>query len=225
MRMMGRLRGFAARTRAAGDAGDEQTRIGQPKRQQRHAGEQGRGRETTRMRDVRRRRFLQMLRHGAGELADSRRGAVRMLVDGFVGRLAGIAKVRGNIHAMHARARGARGCAAAGRRWRRIRHAAPPKTSADTASRRITCVQFIGCREFQIRIGAAQMGERIGDFRAGLAVGQDRRDLKPRMTRDQAQQLAGHIAGAAEHNGRRRRAHSPTTLDSRTLRKPSEAMM
>ena len=69
------------------------------------------------------------------------------------------------------------------------------------------------------------MGERIGDRRAGLAVGEDRRDFELRMTRDQAQQLAGHIAGAAEHDGRGRRAHSPTTLESRTLRRPSEAMM
>ena len=69
------------------------------------------------------------------------------------------------------------------------------------------------------------MRERIRDFRAGLAVGQDRRYLELRMSRDQAQQLAGHIASAAEHDGGRCRAHSPTTLDSRTLLIPSEAMM
>ena len=81
-----------------------------PSASKRHAGEQRRGREATRMRDVRSRRFLQMLGDCAGELANSRRRAVRMLVHGFVGSLAGIAKVRGNIHAMHARARCGRGC-------------------------------------------------------------------------------------------------------------------
>ena len=69
------------------------------------------------------------------------------------------------------------------------------------------------------------MRERVGDGGAGLAVGQYRRDGELRMSCDQAQQLAGHITGAAEHNGRRRGAHSPTTLDSRTLRNPSEVMM
>ncbi len=38
---------------------------------------------------------------------------------------------------------------------------------------------------------------------AGLAVGENGGDFKLRMSRDQAQQLAGHIAGAAEHDGRR----------------------
>ena len=41
--------------------------------------------------------------------------------------------------------------------------------------------------EFELRIGAAQMRERAGDRRAGLAVGQNGGDLELRMPGDQAQ--------------------------------------
>ena len=46
------------------------------------------------------------------------------------------------------------------------------------------------------------MREGIGHRRAGLTVGQHRGDFELRVTGDQPQQLAGHIAGAAEHDGR-----------------------
>ena len=109
MRMMRALDGLAAGAGAAGDAGDEQTRVGEPQRQQRHDGEQRRGREASGMRDMRRRRLLQMLRHGTGELANPRRRAVRVLVHRLVGGWAGVAKVGGDVHAMHPRARRCRG--------------------------------------------------------------------------------------------------------------------
>jgi hypothetical protein len=91
-------------------------------------------------------------------------------------------------------------------------------------------VKFIRRRELEIRIGAAQMREGVGDRCAGLAVGEHGGYFKLRVRRDQAQQLAGDVTGTAQHNGRRGRsrrgtAHSPATLDSRTLRSRSEAMM
>src|SRR5271154_2106519 len=84
MRMMGAIGGLAARSRAAGDAGDEQTRIGQTQCQQGDAGKQRRGSEVSWVRHMRRRRSFEMLRDGAGELADPGRCAVRMLVHGLV---------------------------------------------------------------------------------------------------------------------------------------------
>ena len=75
------------------------------------------------------------------------------------------------------------------------------------------------------------MRKGICDRRTRLAVGEHGSHFQMRMARDQTQQFAGDVAGAAQHNGRRRSAalrdgtHSPITLDSRTLRKPSDAMM
>ena len=46
----------------------------------------------------------QMLRHGAGELANPRRRAVRVLVHRLVGAGSGIAKVRRDVDAVRARA-------------------------------------------------------------------------------------------------------------------------
>ena len=78
--------------------------------------------------------------------------------------------------------------------------------------------------EFQLGIGATQVRERTGHRSAGLAVRKNRGDLELRMTGDQAQQLAGHVAGTAQHD-RRSGAHSPATFDSRTWLKPKRAMM
>ncbi len=49
---------------------------------------------------------------------------------------------------------------------------------------------------------AGQMREGLRHRLAGLAVGQNARELEVRMGREQAQQLAGHIAAAAEHDSR-----------------------
>jgi hypothetical protein len=45
------------------------------------------------------------------------------------------------------------------------------------------------------------------------------------MSRDQAQQLTGHIAGAAQDDRGSGAVQSPATLDSRTLLRPKRAMM
>ncbi len=68
------------------------------------------------------------------------------------------------------------------------------------------------------------MGERRGDGRAGLAVGQNGRGLEMRMSRDQAQQFAGHVAGAAEHDGGYALGHAPATFDSPACWMPSLAI-
>ena len=77
-----------------------------------------------------------------------------------------------------------------------------------------------GGRKLEIGIGAVQMRERVRHRGARLAVGQNGGHFKLRMTGDQAQKFAGHVTGAAEHDRRRGCAHSPATLDSRTLRSP-----
>jgi hypothetical protein len=86
-------------------------------------------------------------------------------------------------------------------------------------------LQLIGRRKFQIRIGAAQVRKGIRNLRARLAIRQHGGHVKLRMTGYQAQEFAGHIAGAAEHNGRRGGVHSPTAFGWRTLRNPSAPMM
>ena len=86
-------------------------------------------------------------------------------------------------------------------------------------------LDLVEIREPQVRIGAAQMHERACDRSARLAIRKNGGDFELRMARDQTQQLAGHIAGAAQHDRGSRVAHSAATLDSRTLRSPSPAMM
>ena len=120
----------------------------------------------------RRGRFAQMLRDGAGEFADSRRRAMRMLVHGLVGGGARIAEVGGDIDAMHAvpAASAARqqtideggGHAMGCRRKQRAAWRA--------ADQRLDLLEPVN---FKIRIGAAQMRESAGHRRAGLAVRQD----------------------------------------------------
>ncbi len=154
MGMMGAFDRFAPRTGAAGDAGHEQTQVGQPQRQQGHAGEQRRGCEASGMRDVRRGRFLQVLRDGAGKLPNSRRRAVCMLVHGLIGGGTRIAEVGRDVDAVHARARRLGGGEqsiddgggnAVGRR------------GEQGAARRAPyqCLDLVEIDEFQLRIGSA----------------------------------------------------------------------
>ena len=56
-------------------------------------------------------------------------------------------------------------------------------------------------------------GVLMGSRLLVLLIRQYRGDFELRMSCDQAQKFAGHIAGPAQHDGRRRGAHSPTTLD------------
>jgi hypothetical protein len=86
-------------------------------------------------------------------------------------------------------------------------------------------VDFIQARELELRIRAAQMRKCGGDRRARLAIRQNGGKLELRMSRDQPQQLAGDVACAAQHDRWRRRAHSPATLDSATLRSGNFEMM
>ena len=224
MRMMRAFDRFASGARAAGDAGDEQAGVGEPQRQQRHDGEQRGRREASGVRHVRRRRFLQMLGHGAGEFTDSRRRAMRVLVDGFISRGARIAEVGRDIDAVHASAGRVGGREQAiddggGHAVRRGREQGAARCAAYEG------LDLVEPGEFQVRIGAAQMRECARDGHTGLAVRQNGGHVELRMPRDQTQQLAGHIAGAAQHDGGSGNAHSAATLDSRTWLNPNREMM
>jgi hypothetical protein len=148
---------------------------------------------------------------------------MRVLVDGFIGAGAGVAKVRGNIHAMYSVA-GILGRAEQpvdnGRRHA-VRRRREQRTARCFSHQR---VDLIETAESQVRIGAAQMRKGSGHRTARLAVGQNGGGVQARMPRDQAQQLAGHVAGAAQNDGGNGIAHAPTTLDSRAFAMPSFAM-
>ncbi len=62
--------------------------------------------------------------------------------------------------------------------------------------------------EAQVRQHRLQMTEELRDRLVGLAVGGDGRDVEVGVRGEQAQQLTGHVAGAAEHDRRDARAHS-----------------
>src|SRR5882672_1413122 len=85
-RMMSPFGRLAARTGAAGHARNKKLWLDEPEREQGHAREEHRGRETTGMRDMRRSQRLQVLRHGARKLLESFRRAMLVLVDLFVHR-------------------------------------------------------------------------------------------------------------------------------------------
>ncbi len=184
---------------AARHAGDEELRLGEPERQQRHGGEQDRRGEAARMRDVRRGRFRQMLGHGAGELREARRRAVRVLVHGCVRIGARIAIVRGDVDDARLRSGLFRG------RQQTVdeRGGGTVRRRAEDRARRQLRHErgdFGERAEARFRIGAREMAEGLRHGLAGLAVRQDGSELELRMTRDQAQQLTGHVAGAAEHD-------------------------
>ncbi len=60
------------------------------------------------------------------------------------------------------------------------------------------------------------MRKGAGDRSAGLTIRKNGGHVELRMPGDQAQQLPGHIAGAAQHDRGSEIVHSPATLDSRT---------
>ena len=70
-------------------------------------------------------------------------------------------------------------------------------------------------REAQMRQHGLQMREELRDRRFGLAVGRDGGEVESRMHREQAQQLARHIAGAAENDRRCPFSHSLTACARR----------
>ena len=68
--------------------------------------------------------------------------------------------------------------------------------------RRDVLDDLVVAREAQVRQHGLQVPEELRDRLVGLAVGGDRREVEVRMRREQAQQFAGHVAGAAEHDRR-----------------------
>src|SRR5205085_9863970 len=80
--------------------------------------------------------------------------------------------------------------------------------------------------EALIRVGAAEVRERRRQRLARLAVGHHRRELEARMRGDQAQPLAGPVAGTAEHHGGDAPAHCTAAAASPSAsitRSPSAA--
>src|SRR3984957_8824937 len=71
-----------------------------------------------------------------------------------------------------------------------------------------------------------QVRKRVRNRLSWLAIGHDRSELQLRMPGNQAQQLAGHIAGATENDCWNRRAHDATpafTPIASITRSPSAA--
>jgi hypothetical protein len=56
--------------------------------------------------------------------------------------------------------------------------------------------------ELRVGIGRREVRERLGDRLTGLARRDDAAERKLGMARDEAQELAGDVAGAAEHDRR-----------------------
>ena len=93
--------------------------------------------------------------------------------------------------------------------------------SAERRVRRMQRFELAQVGELERRIGAREVRKGRRHPRAGLTVGQHRGYLEPRMLRDEPQQLAGDVAGAAEHERRCALAHAPATFASPTLRSGS----
>ena len=190
----------------------------QPEREQRHAGQQDRRREAARMRDVRRRRGLQVFRHRAGELREPLRRAVRMFVDGFVGGGGGVTEVRRDVDEARLGARGLRGLEQACRSARPRRRAARRRTRPTSARCAISAAISACDLNVVSPSSAREMRERFARELAGRAVGHHARELEARVAEDQAQQFAGDVAGAAEHDGRESCRHGRSS--SRVTRSP-----
>src|SRR5689334_2409400 len=69
-------------------------------------------------------------------------------------------------------------------------------------------LHFVLRLELRSRIHAGEMRERLAYGFAGLAVRHHGRELEAWVTGDQAQQLAGYVAGAAEYDCRDFRVRS-----------------
>ena len=104
------------------------------------------------------------------------------------------------------------------RRGGAVRRGAEKRRAARPSDARLELAQ-VG--ELERRIGAREVRKGRRHPRAGLTVGQHRGYLEPRMLRDEPQQLAGDVAGAAEHERRCALAHAPATFASPTLRSGS----
>src|ERR1019366_3346902 len=175
------------------------------------------------MRNMRCRRPGQVFRDRSRKLPDTRGSTMRVLVHGFVGVGAGIAKVCRDVDAARLRAGGFGGgeqpiddaCRHTVRRGRKKRRSrSSPKQRLD----------LVEAAEFELRIRAPQMRKRRRHGRPGLAVGQDGGNCEARMPGEQPQQLTGDVTGAAQHNGGAPLGHAPTTFASPTLLIPSLVM-
>ncbi len=145
--------------------------------------------------------LLQVLRHRAGELRQAMRRAMRMLVDGLVGGGGGVAKVRRDVHDARLGAGGFGGLqqlvderrrCAMRRGARTSRRSAALATSASISS---SDVNFVSPKAL------ARCGKAFATGSPGWLSDRTPASCEVRMTCDQAQQFAGHIAGAAEHDG------------------------
>src|SRR5277367_5377786 len=68
------------------------------------------------------------------------------------------------------------------------------------------------------------MREGFGHWLARLAVGHHRGQLQVRMPTDQPQQLTSHVAGAAEHKGGDRLAHSAAIATAALAPRPTDSI-
>ncbi len=74
-----------------------------------------------------------------------------------------------------------------------------------------------GCvREAQVRQHRLQVAEELRDRLVRLAVGSHRGEVEVGVSGEQAQQLARHVACAAEHDRRDARDHSEAARASRS---------
>ncbi len=212
-RMMRRLDGPAARAGAAGDPAHEERRRDEVPGEERHAGEQDRGGEAARVAHVRRGELAQMLGHCAGEFGKPRRSGVWVLIHRRIGRGRRVAEVRGNIDdpgpatgARRAREQGVdegRGHSVrGGREHRGLARPGEP-------------LQGLPLRaEAQIGVGAGQVREGARHGLPRRTLRHHGRELEARVRGDQAQELPGYVAAAAEHHRRNPAAHCAAAAGS-----------
>ena len=133
LRVMRARNRAAPGTGAARDRRDEDRRLGEIERKQRNGGEERRRAEAARMRDMRRRRAIEMLGYRAGEFARARGRTVRVLVDTLVLREIRVAEIRRDVDDRGFRARGGGASSAIRRSACATRRAARPRArrSAD----------------------------------------------------------------------------------------------
>ncbi len=209
-----------ARAGRARHRGHEHRPVGEAEREERHRREQRGGGEAAGMRHVRRGRAVQVLGHRAGELLRPRGRSVRVPVDALVFREIGIAVIGRDVD------HGGIGAGCLGLPQDRVdqRVGDAVRRGREHGGARLARHDVAGIRDgdvTQVPAGGREVREGLRDRLARLAVGGDRHQLEARMREREAQQFAGHVAGAAQDHGRRLRAHSDSSREWATASRPT----
>ncbi len=220
LRVVGPRTRRAPAPRAAGHRRDEDVARGEAERVQRVGGQHDRGGEAPRLGRVSRRPPLVVLRDGAHERAGPPRGAVGLAVDPGEALGVGEAEVRRKVHRARLGARGLgrgeHGVEQRGRGPVRRRGEDRDRTPGDVRAHRV--------RRLEAQLRRQHPGQ-VREARRHRGAGLARRyhGLRPqvRMPGQEPQQLAGHVPGPAQDQGRDRRRLRHRPLRSRSGRAPA----